>query len=167
VTSNEPGDRRRLAQPPSSRYAAPEPENPQRAAASALPGPLGRAIVAAVIGAAALLFVGAILASTFGLLLVAGAMGAGVGLVIARAAAPGERGGRPVTRAAVVRVAIAIALLAVVAAYVAIWLYARSEGGTLDLLDYLWTTFGPFVPGVAVIAVVTAAWGATAGPVQR
>lgn len=135
--------------------------------ASALPGPLGRAILAAAIGAVALLLVGAVLASTFGLLFVAGALGAGVGLVIAGAAAPGDGGGRPATRAAVLRLAIAISLVAVVAAYVGIWLYARTEGGTLELLDYLWTTFGLFVPGALVVAVVTAAWGAGAGPVQR
>ena len=44
--------------------------------------------------------------------------------------------------------------------------YARGEGGTLGLVDYLLTTFGPFVPGEAVIAALAAWWGANAGPVQ-
>ena len=47
------------------------------------------------------------------------------------------------------------------------WAYALGEGGTLGLLDYLLQTFGPFVPAEAVIAAVTAWWGAGAGPVQR
>jgi hypothetical protein len=125
-----------------------------------------RADLAAIIGAAALVFVGAVLASTFGLLLVAGAMGAAIGLLLARAAvADGVT--RPVSRSLVIRLAVGLALVAVAVADVAIWLYGRGEGGTLGLLDYLWTTFGPFVPGVAVIAAVTAWWGASAGPVQR
>ena len=169
MTPTEPGDRRRLAQAPSERYARPAVESVAAGAAggSALPGPLARAVAASVVGAAALVLVGAVLASTFGLVIVGGAMGAAVGLLLARAAVPGEGGGRPASRASVSRLAIALTLLGVVAAFLGIWLYARSEGGTLDLLDYLWTAFGPFVPGVAVVSVVTAAWGASAGPVQR
>lgn len=119
-----------------------------------------------MLGAAALVLVGAVFASTFGLLFVAGVMGASIGLLLARAAAPGA-GRTPVARRLVVRVAIGLALVAVVVADVGIWLYGRGEGGTLGLFDYLWTTFGPFVPGVAIVAAVTAWWGASAGPVQR
>lgn len=119
-----------------------------------------------MLGAAALVLVGAVFASTFGLLFVAGVMGTAIGLLLARAAVPGG-GQTPVARGLVVRVATGLALVAVAVAYVAIWLYGRGEGGTLGLFDYLWTTFGPFVPAVAVIAMVTAWWGASAGPVQR
>lgn len=117
-------------------------------------------------GAAALVLVGAVFASTFGLLFVAGAMGATIGLLLARAAVPGGAQA-PVARGLVVRVATGLALVAVAVAFVAIWLYGRGEGGTLGLFDYLWATFGPFVPGVALVAAVTAWWGASAGPVQR
>jgi hypothetical protein len=110
--------------------------------------------------------VGAVIASTFGLLFVAGVLGAAIGLLLARAAVPAD-GAVPVARAFVARLAIGIALVAVVVGYVGIWLYARGEGGTLELLDYLWTTFGLFVPGVAIVAAVAAGWGASAGPVQR
>lgn len=168
MTANEPGDRRRLEQPPSDRYARrATPAEAGAGRSSALPGPLARAVTASAIGALVLVLVGAVLASTFGLLLVAGAMGSAAGLLLARAAAPGEGGGRPATRSTVGRLAVGLTLLAVTVAFVGIWLYARSEGGTLELLDYLWTTFGPFVPGVAIVALVTAAWGASAGPVQR
>ena len=130
-------------------------------------GPLIRADIAALLGAAALVLVGAVFASTFGLLFVAGAMGAAIGLLLARASAPGDSGGRPVARSFVGRLSVGLALATVVIAFIGIWLYGRGEGGTLGLLDYLWTTFGPFVPGVAIVAAIAAAWGANAGPVQR
>jgi len=167
MTSTEPGERRRLEQPPSARYAERTAGPGTGAAGSALIGPLIRADIAAVLGAAALVFVGAVIASTFGLLFVAGAMGAAIGLVLARASVPGEGGGTAVDRRTVGRLAIALAVVAVVVADVFTWLYARNEGGTLGLFDYLWTAFGPFVPGVALVAAVGAAWGANAGPVQR
>jgi hypothetical protein len=112
-----------------------------------------------------MLFVAAILASTTGLLFTSGVTGAGVGLVLARASAP-RGAARPITRRAVAWLAVALSIAAVGVAAVATWLVARGEGGTLGLLDYLWTTFGPFIPGEAIVAAVAAAWGAGAGPVQ-
>lgn len=117
-------------------------------------------------GAVLLVLVGAIAASTFGLLFVSGALGAAIGLVLARAASPTDDA-RPVSRATVTRLAIALALGATIVADVATWLIAVNEGGSLGLLDYLWTTFGPFIPGEAVFTAVAALWGAGAGPVQR
>jgi hypothetical protein len=168
MTSNEPGERprsRQLAQPPSDRYRSSAGTAATDSPSALIPA-LIRADVVALLGAAALVLVGAVFASTFGLLFVAGAMGTVIGLLLARAAVP-DTGARPAPRALVVRVAIGLALVAVGVADVGIWLYGRGEGGTLGLLDYLWTTFGPFVPGVAIVAAVTAWWGATAGPVQR
>ncbi len=136
------------------------------AATSAIAGPLLRAVLISAVGAAALVLVGAILASTLGLLFISGAIGTATGLVLARAAVP-PGGARPVTRRTVTVLALALTLAAIAAGFVTTWLYARNEGGTLELLDYLWTTFGPFVPGELVIGAVTAAWGANAGPVQR
>jgi hypothetical protein len=167
VTQEQPGDRRRLSQPPSARYASPEPAASGQDG-SALIGPLIRADVAAAIGAAALVLVGAVLASTFGLLFVAAAMGASIGLILARAAVPAPgTDARPVARRLVMWLAVGLAIVAVAVADVATWLYARGEGGTLELFDYLWTTYGLFIPGVALVAAVAAAWGASAGPVQR
>ena len=60
-----------------------------------------------------------------------------------------------------------MAIGAVVVADIATWLYALREGGTLGLLDYLLTTFGPFVPGELVVAALGALWGASSGPVKR
>jgi hypothetical protein len=166
-TNPRPRESRRLAEPPSARYAA-RGTDPAAAGegGSALRGPLARATVVAAAGAALLTIVGAVLASTFGLLLAAGLTGTAVGLVVARAAVPGTLA-TPVPRATVVRIAIALSVGAVALAAIATWAYARSEGGTLGVLDYLLETFGPFVPAEAVIAAVTAWWGASTGPVQR
>lgn len=161
----EPREPRRLAEPPSTRYAASAPANDAEAG-SALPGPLARAALVAVGGAVLLTLVGAILASTFGLLFVAGATGAAVGLVLARAAVP-TGDGPPVTRRTVAWIAVGLSVAAVAVAALATWAYARGEGGTLGLLDYLLETFGPFVPAEAFLAAVAAWWGASTGPVQR
>jgi hypothetical protein len=166
VTSTEPGERRRLAEAPSNRYAAREPSAPA-ANGSPLRRPLLTAIVVALVGAAALVLVGAVLASTFGLLFVASAMGVSIGLVLARAAVATDGSLTSIPKRSVIRLAMVIALVAVAVADLGTWIYAVREGGTLGPIDYLWTTFGPFVPGVAVAAVLAAGWGASAGPVQR
>lgn len=132
---------------------------------SALTGPLVRALVVSVAGAGVLLFVGAILASTVGLLFCAGITGAAVGLVLARAAVP-RNDARPLVRRTITWIAVVLAIVAVAIGAVATWFVALGEGGTLGLLDYLLTAFGPFVPGEAVVAAIAAAWGANAGPVQ-
>lgn len=162
---------RRLATPPSARYgpgrsAGPTGDDRDGELGSALTGPLLRALVVTVIGAAALLFVGAILTSTAGLLFIAGITGGAIGLVLARAAVPRSEA-RPTPRRTVAWLAVALSIAAVGIAAVATWVVALGEGGTLGLLDYLLDTFGPFVPGEALIAAIAAAWGASAGPVQR
>jgi hypothetical protein len=182
VTTSEPGDRRpardspespsatrRLERPPSERYGrrgtdgAPEGDEPK--GASALAGPLVRSVVVAAAGVAALFVLGATLAETLGLLFVSGLTGAAIGLVLARASAPGTSA-PPTPRRTVTWLAVAIAVSAVVIADLAIWANAINEGGTLGFVDYLLTAFGPFVPAEAGLAALTAAWGANAGPVQ-
>lgn len=118
------------------------------------------------LGALSLFVIGAVLAMPAGLLIAAGATGAAVGLTLARAGLPAN-GAPPVDRGRLTWLAIGLALLAVVVADVVTWQYALAEGGALGLVDYLWETFGPLIPGEAVIAAITAAWGASAGPVQR
>ncbi len=167
-----PGDgprRRQLERAPSERYApagGSDLDSSGDGAGSALTRPLLLAVLISAAGAMALVLLAAVFASTLGLLFISGALGATTGLVLARAAVPAGNV-RPATRRTVTVLAVALTLAAIVAAFVITWLYARSEGGTLELLDYLWTTFGPFVPGELLIGAVTAAWGANAGPVQR
>ena len=170
---------RRLERPPSDRYApggragggtgsgagrgAGLGDSPSTS--SALPGPLARAAIVALAMALALLAVGALLASTAGLLFVAGIGGGATGLVLARAAVPRD-GARPVARRTIGWLAVAIAIGAVAVAALGTWLIAQREGGTLELVDYLAETFGAFIPGEAIVAAAAAAWGANAGPVQ-
>ena len=179
----DPGDRtptarppaRQLPEAPSARYArrpAAQPAGGEAGSGSgpepsgSLRGPSIRASAAALIGAAALVVVGGVLASTFGLLLIAGGMGTVIGLLMARAAVPADDAA-PTPRRTIVRGAVGLALLAVVLADTGLWLFALGEGGVLRPFDYLWTTYGPFVPAVALVAALTAWWGANAGPVQR
>jgi hypothetical protein len=165
------GAKGRLERPPSDRYtktASASAESPSAAAPSApsrLPLPAVKAAVAALLGATGLYAVGALLASTAGLLFVAGLTGAAVGLVLARAAVPGNVAAPALTRRQVRWLAIALSIGAIAAGAVATWLNALGEGGTLGFVDYQLETFGPFIPGEVVIATVAAAWGASAGPV--
>jgi len=163
----DPGESRRLAAPPSARYAPPPArvDVPSAGTSSALRGPLLRATIVAVAGAVLLTLVGAVLASTAGLLFAAGVAGAGIGLVLSRAAVP-SGDAAPIPRGRVARIAVGLSLAAVVAAALATWVIARGEGGVLGPIDYLLETFGPFVPAEALIAAVTAWWGASVGPVQ-
>ena len=50
---------------------------------------------------------------------------------------------------------------------VATWLNASAEGGTLGVLDYLWETFGLFVPGELLLAALGAVFGVSSGPIKR
>ncbi len=160
------GESRRLAEAPSARYGSP-PGDELGASAPSLVGPLARASIVAVVGAAVLIVVGAILASTAGLLFVSGITGLGIGLVLARARVPGDGSDVALSPRAVTLLAIGLAITAVIAAAIGTWLIARDQGGVLGPMDYLLTTFGPFVPGELLIAALTAAWGAGAGPIER
>jgi hypothetical protein len=165
----EPGETRgsrRLSEAPSNRYTASDRPVPAPGAGSSLTAPLIRATIVALAGSAALVLVGAILASTVGLLFVSGLCGAAIGLVLARAAAPRDELRLPTPRRTVAWLAIALSIGAVAVGAVATWLIALGEGGTLGLIDYLLAVFGPFLPAEAVIAAATAWWGATAGPIQ-
>jgi hypothetical protein len=172
-----PGDRppredarRILDRPPSERYAA-----GQRAAAGPADEPLGltgvprapivRAAIITALAAAAMVVTGGILATNGGLLFIAGLAGAASGLVLARVAVPGP-GAEAIARASVVRGAVALAVGGVVAGAIGIWLVSRLQGGVLDPIDYFVQTSGALLPFVALVAAVTAAWGASAGPVE-
>jgi hypothetical protein len=177
MTTVEPGDRppervaKRLAQPPGVRYAD-RTAGEVAADAAGVAGPLARAVAIAVVGGAILFLVGGPLSSTAGLIAVSALMGAGIGLTLAaatvspRAGADAAPGATRERRAQVSRWSIGLAVGAVLVAAVATWLFARSEGGALDPLTYLWETFGLLVPVELVVAGLAAAWGASAGPVR-
>ena len=111
------------------------------------------AVLVALAGAVLMVFLAGQLAVSSGLVVVAVVMGrfVGVALRTARGALnPGRR------RA----LALVIAVAGVGVAQVAIWLYARSEGGVLELVDYLGQTFGPLVLVEILFAAVIAALSA-------
>ncbi len=103
-----------------------------------------------VVGAIAITVLGGIVTLTGGLLVTAGVIGWGTGWALKLGAGGSMTAGR---RAAV---AALVAVLAVVAGQVGLWLYAGTEGGVLSLTDYLGETFGPLVLLQAGIAPVVA-----------
>ena len=156
-----PGERR-LDRPPSERYRATEPvdDTPGTGARPASGGSLVRAMVAgdavALIGAAATVVLGGLLAVSAGLLVVAAAAGWGIGqaVVLGGGTSLGARRGlRP-------WVAVTSALLGVAVGQVGLWWYAGAEGGVLPLADYLGQTFGVLVPLQAAVALAIAWWTA-------
>ena len=158
-----------LERPPSERYANGRPPastgGGRRGPAGVPRGPIVRATVITLVAAAAMVVTAGILATNGGLLFIASLGGAAAGLVLARAAVP-EPGARAISRPAVVRGAVILAIGGVLVGALGIWVVARIQGGVLDPVDYFVQTSGALLPIVALAAAVTAAWGANAGPVQ-
>jgi hypothetical protein len=105
----------------------------------------------AVAGAALIAILAGVFAVDVGLVVVAVVVGRFVGLAV--------RGGGLATRRRV-SLAVTLALASVALGQVATWVYARSEGGVLGLLDYLGQTFGPLVPLELLLAAALAWWSA-------
>jgi hypothetical protein len=154
------GGERRLARPPSERYGAgsggAEPAAlPPDAADRASPARgIAFGAVAAIVGAALIVVLGGAMAISAGLLVASAAIGYAVGLAMVAGAegtltSPRRRG-----------TAAALAGVAIVLGQVGLWLFARTEGGVLPLIDYLGQTFGPLVPLELLLAVGVAWWRA-------
>ncbi len=117
--------------------------------------------------AVALVLDGGVLAEERGLLAISGLGGAAIGLVAAAAGvSPDGVIPAPLSRTGVTRIAAGLAIASIVVGALGMWAYGRLEGGVMDPLTYLWTTFGPFVPAEAALAGLAAVWGAGAGPVR-
>ena len=153
---------RRLDRPPSDRYGA--GAAPQPAAGEASEGGEGGALspargvafgtIAAIAGAGLVVLLGGAMAVSAGLLVAAAAIGYAVGLaVVAGAGDTLSRPARPWTAAALAGIGTALG-------QVGLWLYARSEGGVLPLIDYLGETFGVLVPLELLLATGVARWRA-------
>jgi hypothetical protein len=152
----EPGERRppgapveptRLERPPGERYVPPvvaeSPREPSAVRAIVI------AVVVALAGAFAMVMLAGQLAVSSGLLIMAVVIGRFVGLGLRTA-----RGALSPGRARVIALLIAVGGMAL--AQLGIWVYARSEGGVLELVDYLGQTFGPLVPLEIALAAVVA-----------
>ena len=118
----------------------------------------------AIVGAFALTVILGVILATTGTFVVSLLAGAAIGLLVSGATAGPAPA--PLSRGAAARVAIGLAVAMIVLAGAGTWLLARSEGGVMDPLSYLWTTFGFGIPAQAVLAVLAAAWGAASGPVR-
>ena len=150
----EPGDRpsissanegRRLDRPPGERYAEPSKPPPSPSVRRAIT----LALAAAAVGTVLMIALAGLLAISSGLLVAAVVIGRFIGLAMRTA-----RGAIGPGRARLIALAISIAGIAI--AQIGIWLYARSEGGVLELVDYLGQTFGPLAPLEFAIAGVIA-----------
>jgi hypothetical protein len=135
-----PGDRppnrpAPLERPPSDRYA-PIP-SPDAASPRSL---VGRALGVGLVGAAIVVLLGGPLSMTAGLLAVSVVVGLIVGAIL-----------RPRTL-----LAVAIAVGSVVVGLLGVWLFARSEGGVLDPLDYFAEVQGPLAPIQLLFAALAA-----------
>jgi hypothetical protein len=107
--------------------------------------------VAGIVGAAAITLLGGVLSVTAGLLVAAAATGWSVGTAV-RAG-----GGSHLTRPGRIQIATTLALAAIGLAQAGLWIHARSEGGVLAPLDYLWEVYGGLVPAEFVAAAI-ATW---------
>jgi hypothetical protein len=147
-----PGERR-LAHPPSDRYrvaeTAPADERPDPGASAAR----GVAIAVAVasVGAAAIVILGGVLTVTAGLVIIAAAIGWGVGAGLRFGAGPHLTPRRRVVIAAV------LAIVSIGLGQAGLWQYGQNEGGVLAPLDYLAEVYGPLVP-LQLLAAAGAAW---------
>jgi hypothetical protein len=159
--TSEPGDRRparRLDRAPGDRYRSSiEPPSGEAGDSVVRPTSPPRGLLFAIGGG----LVGGLL-----IVLLAGVLAISVGLLVLAfltgwLVAEGLRIGGGATIAPRIRrqlIADVIAVVSVALAQVGVWLFARSEGGALELTDYLWQTFGWVAPAQLVIAGVTAWW---------
>lgn len=146
---NEGPGERRLTRPPSERYEAPV-EEPVPNGATDTRSRRWLAAVLALAGAVVITLAGGLLGITAGLLVIAGALGWAIAVVLSRGSdVAGRRWLAP-----------ALAALAVALGQVGLWLIARQEGGTLDPVSYLAEVFGVLVPLQLAIAAAVAWWQA-------
>ena len=159
----EPGEQRpepgtRLDRAPGERFEQPRGGRLGRRGAIDPSGSPARAVVSGSIAAliAVVVFVvfAGPLAFSAGLVIIAVFAGRTIGLVTRTAAGPA------VTSDTRVVIALLITIGWFVLAQLAVWVFARFEGGVLAPLDYLAQTFGPLVPIQLIVAVLVAWWSA-------
>jgi hypothetical protein len=147
-----PGERR-LSHPPSDRYRlaeTPPADDRPDPGASVVRG-IAIAVAVAGAGAVAIVILGGVLTVTAGLVIIAAAVGWGVGTGLRVGAGP-----RLPPRRRVV-VAIVLAIVSIGLGQAGLWEYAQREGGVLAPLDYLAEVYGPLVP-LQLLAAAGAAW---------
>lgn len=168
----EPGERqpdatrRRLSHAPADRYrtGSPTPTDSSRPSAARA---VTAAILTALVGAALLTVILGVFTSTGGTFAVTLLASIVIGLCMSTASVSAVHAtAPPLDRGRAVQIAAALGVGMLVATGIGVWLVARAEGGVLDPVGYLWTTFGAGLPVLAVVALVGAAWGAANGPIR-
>jgi hypothetical protein len=128
------------------------------ASADAPEGSTGRAVAYGVASGAlvAIILAGAaaFLSFTAGLIVIAYFMGRVVGTLVKLGA------GTTVSPSARQSIAMLVSVFWVAVAQILVWFVARSEGGVLPVVDYLYQTFGPLVPLEFLIGTLAAWWSA-------
>jgi hypothetical protein len=147
-----PGEQRRLARPPSDRYREAEEAAaaPGRDSSASVARGVSLALVMTLVGALAIVVLGGVATITTGLIVVAGAIGFGVGVALALGA--GDR----ISRGRRVALAFGLTLASVALGQLGVWQYARAEGGVLPLIDYLAEVFGPLVVVEFIVGALVA-----------
>ena len=146
-----PGERR-LERPPSDRYRQPEPDPVDVPTGASPARGIAVAVVVAIVVGILITILGGVVLISAGLIVLAAAGGWAIAIALRVGA------GATIPRRTRRRLAIGLALAAVVIGQMGLWLFARTEGGVLPLLDYLAQTFGVLVPIQGVVAAVVAAW---------
>lgn len=156
-TPEPDGGERRLARPPSERFARedqPPTETPEPAQRASAARGVAFGAAVAIIGAAIIVLLGGPMAISAGLLVAAAVLGYGVGLATVVGAADTISGGsRP-------WIAASLAGAGTLLGQVGLWLYAQAVGGVLPPVDYLGQTFGALVPLELILAAAVAWWRA-------
>lgn len=152
------GGERRLARPPSERYASTAAERPAPPSDATDPASPARGIafgaIAAIVGAVVIVVLGGAMAISAGLLAAAVVLGYAVGIgTVVGASDTLSRARRPF-------IAATLAGIGALLGQVGLWLFARTEGGVLQPVDYLAQTFGPLVPLELLLAIGVAWWRA-------
>jgi hypothetical protein len=149
---------RRLDRAPSERYRS-SPVAPPVADQSGAPGATAArgvafGAIAATAGAGLVVLLGGAMAISAGLLVTAAAIGYGVALAVL--AGSGDTLSSPARS----WIAAVLAGLGLLVGQLGLWLFARTEGGVLPLVDYLAETFGVLVPLELLLAAGVAWWRA-------
>jgi uncharacterized membrane protein YidH (DUF202 family) len=154
----EPGERPNrtpLDHAPGERYRDATAADVDAQAARGTSGPargVAWAVLVGIAGAALIVAFGGALGVSLGLVVLAVVIGRFVTLALLAG------GGTTISPGARTGVAVGIAILAILLGQLGIWLYARSEGGVLGLLDYLGQAFGWLVPLQLAVAALVAGW---------
>jgi len=154
--ASDPGERR-LSRPPSDRYRTTEPAAPDDGATASSQVPargIAFATIVALAIAVAITVAGGMLLVSAGLVVLAAAGGWAVAIALKVGA------GDTIPRSRRTWIAAGLALAAVLVGQLGLWLFARTEGGVLPLVEYLGQTFGPLVPLQALAAAAVAYWSA-------